>query len=101
MQGWFKDQNQSTEVWKAGEYYVIQSPSLILNNKVLGCAGCVYEQNAGGTTTTMNMVQPIHMNGLLNARDAQQEVLNKQREAAAIEARRKALEAATATPKRF
>ena len=70
VQGWFKDNNASDRVWKAGEYYFINSPSLILNGVVLGCAACTYEQNAGGTTTTMNMVKPEHMNGLLNYREA-------------------------------
>lgn len=69
VQGWFKDQNLSNDVWKAGEYYTVTSPMLILD-EVLGCAGCVYEQNAAGTTTTLQMVRPIHMNGLLNYKDA-------------------------------
>jgi prophage tail gpP-like protein len=68
VQGWFKDQNRSDHVWKAGEYYFINSPSLVLNGVVLGCAACTYEQNDGGTTTTLNMVKPEHMNGLLNFR---------------------------------
>ena len=66
VQGWFKDQNQSDDVWKAGEYYSVSSPSLILNGMILGCAGCVYEQTDAGTTTTLQMVDPIHMNGRLN-----------------------------------
>jgi prophage tail gpP-like protein len=70
MQGWFKDQNQSDDIWRAGEYYTVTSPSLILNGFVLGCAGCVYEQNDQGSTTTLSLVNPIHMNGLLNYRDA-------------------------------
>jgi prophage tail gpP-like protein len=68
VQGWFKDNNASDRVWKAGEYYFINSPSLILNGVTLGCAACTYEQNDGGTTTTLNMVKPEHMNGLLNFR---------------------------------
>jgi prophage tail gpP-like protein len=66
VQGWFKNQNQSDDVWKAGEYYEVTSPSLILNGMILGCAGCVYEQNDQGTTTTLSMVDPIHMNGQLS-----------------------------------
>jgi prophage tail gpP-like protein len=86
VQGWFKDQNQSSDVWKAGEYYTVTSPSLILNGLVLGCAGCVYEQNDQGTTTTLQMVRPIHMNGLLNYRDAMAETMAKQRADAAAQA---------------
>jgi prophage tail gpP-like protein len=70
VQGWFKDQNRSDDVWKAGEYYTVYSPSLILNGVVLGCATCVYEQNEQGTTTTLGLVNPKHMFGLLNVRDA-------------------------------
>jgi prophage tail gpP-like protein len=86
VQGWFKDQNQSSEVWKAGEYYTVTSPSLILNGFVLGCSGCVYEQNEQGTTTTLSMVNPIHMNGLFNFRDAVQLTMAKQRADAAAKA---------------
>jgi prophage tail gpP-like protein len=86
VQGWFKDQNQSSDVLKAGEYYTVTSPSLILNGLVLGCAGCVYEQNDQGTTTTLQMVRPIHMNGLLNYRDAMAETMAKQRADAAAQA---------------
>jgi prophage tail gpP-like protein len=86
VQGWFKDQNQSNDVWKAGEYYTVTSPSLILNGFVLGCSGCVYEQNDLGTTTTLNMVNPIHMNGLLNYRDLVQVTAAKQRADAAAKA---------------
>ena len=66
VQGWFKDQNQSDDVWKAGEYYSVSSPSLILDGKILGCAACVYEQSDQGTTTTLSLVDPLHMNGQLN-----------------------------------
>lgn len=86
VQGWFKDQNQSNDVWKAGEYYTVVSPSLILNGLVLGCSGCVYEQNDQGTTTTLQMVRPIYMNGLLNYRDAMAETMAKQRADAAAKA---------------
>ena len=69
VQGWFKDNNASESLWRAGEYYTINSPSLILNGAVLGCAGCVYEQtDQGGTITTMQLVKPEHMNGKLNYR---------------------------------
>lgn len=70
VQGWFKDNNSSDSPWRAGEYYFINSPSLMLAGAVLGCAQCVYEQSDGGTTTTMKMVDPPHMNGLLNYRKA-------------------------------
>jgi prophage tail gpP-like protein len=71
VQGWFKNQNQSGDHWKAGEYYTVNSPSLILPGTVLGCAGCVYEQTAQGSTTTLSLVLPIHMNGLYNYRSTQ------------------------------
>jgi prophage tail gpP-like protein len=69
VQGWFKDNNKSDEVWRAGEYYQVESPSLILH-QILGCSGCIYEQSDAGTTTTLIMVDPIHMNGLRSYRDA-------------------------------
>jgi prophage tail gpP-like protein len=69
VQGWFKDANVSDDIWRAGEYYAITSPSLILYDEVMGCAGCTYEQSdQGGTTTTLQMVLPIHMNGMFNFR---------------------------------
>jgi len=69
VQGWFKDANQSDDIWRAGEYYAVTSPSLILYDEVMGCAACTYEQtDGGGTTTTMQMVMPIHMNGRFNFR---------------------------------
>jgi prophage tail gpP-like protein len=80
VQGWFKDNNASDRVWKAGEYYFINSPSLILNGVVLGCASCTYEQNEGGTTTTLNMVKPEHMNGLLNFRQEARAFEERRRE---------------------
>jgi prophage tail gpP-like protein len=71
VQGWFKDANVSNDLWRAGEYYAITSPSLILYDEVMGCAGCTYEQSdGGGTTTTLQMVMPIHMNGRFNFRAA-------------------------------
>jgi len=70
VQGWFKDANLSEEIWRAGEYYAVTSPSLIMYDEVLGCAGCTYEQSEGGTTTTMTMVKPVHMNGRYNYREA-------------------------------
>jgi len=68
VQGWFKDDNKSDDVWKAGEYYHVESPSLILH-QVLGCAGCTYEQTDAGTFTTLTMMDPLHMEGYLNYRD--------------------------------
>jgi prophage tail gpP-like protein len=68
VQGWFKDENTSSEIWRAGEYYYIYSPSLILDD-ILGCAVCVYEQSDAGSTTTMTLVKPIHMNGRFNYRN--------------------------------
>jgi prophage tail gpP-like protein len=59
VQGWFrKDGNP----WRAGEYYWTESPSLILD-RLLGARGAIYEQSDAGTTTTLEMVLPINMNG--------------------------------------
>ncbi|MET3995996.1 prophage tail gpP-like protein [Bradyrhizobium sp. S3.9.2] len=80
VQGWFKNNNQSDDVWKAGEYYTVTSPMLIMNGMVLGCAGCVYEQTDQGSITTLSLVDPIHMNGQLNYRDAVQKTLQAERE---------------------
>lgn len=69
VQGWFKDNNRSNDVWKAGECYTVTSPSLFLNSKLLACNGCIYEQSdGGGTTTTLQMVKLIHLNKLINFR---------------------------------
>jgi prophage tail gpP-like protein len=73
VQGWFKNENTSNDVWKAGEYYYVRSPSLILDD-ILGCAVCAYEQTDAGSTTTLTMVRPQHMNGQLNFRDGEQAV---------------------------
>jgi prophage tail gpP-like protein len=94
VQGWFKDNNRSEEIWRAGEYYTVSSPSLILYNEVLGCAGCAYEQSdSGGTTTTLQMVKPRHLNGREGNRAAdlayrrdQAVEKQRQREAAATKA---------------
>jgi prophage tail gpP-like protein len=60
VQGWFREDGHP---WRAGEYYWVESPSLMLN-RVLGCRGAVYEQADGaGSTTTLEMVKPQHMNG--------------------------------------
>ena len=83
VQGWFKDANKSDDLWRAGEYYNVTSPSLILYDQVLGCAGCTYEQTESGTTTTLQMVRPIHMNGRFNLMDGRVEFIKKQREDAA------------------
>jgi prophage tail gpP-like protein len=71
VQGWFKDSNQSDEVWRAGEYYSVYSPSLMMHGEILGCQSCVYEQNAQGTTTTLTMVLPEWMNGFFNVRNVE------------------------------
>jgi prophage tail gpP-like protein len=93
VQGWFKDANASSDLWRAGEYYTVTSPSLLLYDAVLGCAGCTYEQSdQGGTTTTLQMVKPIHMNGMENYRDA--ELIARAKKLAA----EKAKEAAAAAP---
>jgi prophage tail gpP-like protein len=60
VQGWFRKEGQP---WRAGDYYFVESPSLLLN-RMLGCNVCTYEQSdGGGTTTTLTMVKPQHMNG--------------------------------------
>lgn len=82
VQGWFKEEGRSDEVWRAGEYYSVYSPSLILHGEVLGCSGCAYEQNAQGTTTTLTMVKPEHMNGIglaQAARAAEEQLAMQQR----------------------
>ena len=82
VQGWFKDNNKSEEIWRAGEYYSISSPSLIMNGNVMGCAGCVYEQSDGGSTTTLQMVLPKHMNGQFNFNeDVRRDQAQQEREA--------------------
>jgi prophage tail gpP-like protein len=73
VQGWFKDNNKSEEIWRAGEYYQVTSPSLIMNGNVMGCSGCTYEQNNNGSTTTLQMTLPVHMNGQLNITEAVRE----------------------------
>jgi prophage tail gpP-like protein len=82
VQGWFKDNNQSNDVWRAGEYYQVESPSLILH-EILGCNQCIYEQGESGTTTTMTMVDPIHMNGLKSYRQAVLLQMQQQRDVTA------------------
>ena len=66
VQGWFKDNNKSDSIWRANESYIVNSPSLCLNGVKLGCAACVYEQGEAGTTTTLTMVDPIHLNKGVN-----------------------------------
>lgn len=63
VQGWFK---RDGSPWRAREYYVVESPSLILQ-RMLGCKAVVYEQSAAGTMTTLEMVKPEHLNGLVGA----------------------------------
>jgi prophage tail gpP-like protein len=71
VQGFFKDMNKSDFIWRAGEYYGVNAPMLMLPGVVLGCMECVYEQSDAGSTTTLTMVKPIHLNGLLNFRAGQ------------------------------
>jgi prophage tail gpP-like protein len=66
VQGWFKDNNKSDQIWRANESYIVNSTSLILNGDILGCSACVYEQSDAGTTTTLTMVDPIHLNKGVN-----------------------------------
>jgi prophage tail gpP-like protein len=97
VQGWFKDANVSDDIWRAGEYYNVTSPSLILFNEVMGCSGCTYEQSDQGTTTTLKMVQPIHMNGRLSFRN-EQLAFRAQQIAQAKAAKEAASAAAAAAP---
>lgn len=60
VQGWLRN---SGAIWRAGEYYLVQSPMLITNN-TMGAKSVTYEQdNARGTITTLQMVDPAHMSG--------------------------------------
>jgi prophage tail gpP-like protein len=68
VQGWFKDNNASDALWRANESYVIDSPALMLNRVKLTCSACVYEQSEAGSTTTLTMVDPIHLNRAMNVR---------------------------------
>ncbi|UQR66221.1 hypothetical protein LRP30_13620 [Bradyrhizobium sp. C-145] len=60
VQGWLRE---SGELWKAGDKYWVRSPMLLMN-MLLGCRSILYEQSVGaGTTATLTMVDPFHMNG--------------------------------------
>ena len=59
VQGWLKD---GKSIWRAGEYYRVKSPMLLLDD-VLGCKVATFEQGPAGTTTTLQMVLPVHMGG--------------------------------------
>ena len=85
MQGWFKDNNRSDDIWKAGEYYTVTSPSMIMQDQVLGCQACIYEQNNSGTTTTLVLVDPAHMWGQFNYRSAAVQFRRSETEAQAQE----------------
>jgi prophage tail gpP-like protein len=61
VQGWVQG---TGKLWRAGEYYSVTSPMLILNGEMLGCKKITYDQHEGsGTTTVLEMVSPIMMNG--------------------------------------
>lgn len=63
VQGWLR---ASGALWKAKDNYWVRSPMLLMN-MLLGCRSIVYEQSdRGGTTATLTMVDPAHMNGTLN-----------------------------------
>jgi prophage tail gpP-like protein len=76
VQGFFKDSNQSDSLWRAGEYYNVNAPMLILLNTLLGCSDVAFEQSDAGSTTTLTMMLPIYMNGLFNFRGGEQFVQN-------------------------
>ncbi len=60
VQGWLR---AGGDLWRAGQYYWVHSPMLI-TNMLLGCRSIIYEQsNHGGTTTTLTMVDSVHMKG--------------------------------------
>ena len=80
VQGWFKDNNQSEALWRANESYLVDSPSLMMNKERLGCSACVYEQSEGGTTTTLTMVNPIHLNKAISIRNANLERVRQKAE---------------------
>ncbi|KRR11535.1 phage baseplate assembly protein [Bradyrhizobium valentinum] len=59
VQGWLKADGK---LWKAGEYYRVKSPMLLLDD-VLGCKVASFDQGPAGTTTTLEMVLPDHLGG--------------------------------------
>ena len=79
VQGWFKNNNQSDAIWRANESYVVNSPSLMMNGVRLACSACIYEQSDQGTTTTLTMVDPIHLNKVMNVRLAALDHINRMR----------------------
>jgi prophage tail gpP-like protein len=76
VQGWFKDQNRSNDIWKAGEYYTVTSP-MMPQGSILGCEGCIYEQSEDGTKTTLKMVRPLKMRGIAGGGLAVQPTIEK------------------------
>jgi prophage tail gpP-like protein len=61
VQGWVQGNGS---LWEADKYYSVTSPMLILEGESLGCKKITYDQREGaGTTTTLEMVSPILMNG--------------------------------------
>jgi prophage tail gpP-like protein len=63
VQGWLR---RGGQLWRAGEYYTVKSPMLMMN-QALGCKTATFEQDSrGGTRTTLHMVDPYHMNGKPN-----------------------------------
>jgi prophage tail gpP-like protein len=101
VQGWFKDQNRSDDVWKAGEYYFVTSP-MMPSATVLGCKSCIYEQSDEGTFTTLQLVDPIHLEGSSSVSPAMIETLAQVRadkvkaESEALAAQKAASDAQTA-----
>ncbi|MCA1419496.1 phage baseplate assembly protein [Bradyrhizobium sp. BRP23] len=58
VQGWVQGNGA---LWKARDTYHVKSPMLILNND-LTCKKVTYDQrDGGGTTTTLEMVNPLYM----------------------------------------
>ena len=67
VQGWLN----GGKLWKAGEYYDVNAPMLMLYGQTLGAMSVTFEQDsARGTTTTLVMVDPQHMAGRPDMRTA-------------------------------
>ena len=62
VQGWFQGDGKP---WLCRDYYNVTSPMLMLTGDLLACKRIVYDQREGaGTTTMMEMVSPILLNGI-------------------------------------
>lgn len=63
VQGWLRE---SGDLWQANKFYWVRSP-MLLTDMALGCSSILYEQSDhGGTTTTLTLVDPVHLKGRLD-----------------------------------